>query len=571
MCLKRSDCIVLFIGIILFVLSCANVGSPTGGPKDTTAPILVYVNPPNLTTNFDNTEIILEFNENIRVDNIQQNLLINPPLEYIEHDVKKETLTLQIKDTLLENTTYTFNFSGAVKDLNEGNKATNTILAYSTGSFIDSLSIEGIVTDNLTNKAMDNVVVAVVPYSDTINLLEATPRYVAITDETGNFSMNYLKKNDYLLYALEDKNNNYVIDTKNEAYGFIGQQFSLDSQNTYFEIKMVEENLANLKLNAARMVGQYFELKYSKSITGFTNITDSLTLPFYTMEDGNKTVRFYPNLYSYDSATYILSSNDSAETISLDTVQIKFSNSKRTPAQFSIDLKSTLESETLQLDTIQLKSTKPIINIDTSKIVLRYDSLYTEPLSILSSNKQQTVFNIPLRIDKRKLKKPEDSTATTNRLTAGLVESLNPFYIEIDSTAIISIDLDTTNVISKEFKLLDPTKKGIIKGTIEADSIPILIQLIDKNYNVVKEQLNSSEYEFKLLNPGDYFIRLIIDRNNNQQYDDGNITDFTEPETILFYIEPIMLKANFEIENAKIIYKPVDKVVENIKIGPWIN
>ena len=67
-----------------------------------------------------------------------------------QHDVVAAS---PVEDTLQENTTYSFNFGQSIVDFNEGNP--NDYLSYvmSTGPFIDSLQMAGIVDDALNTEA----------------------------------------------------------------------------------------------------------------------------------------------------------------------------------------------------------------------------------------------------------------------------------------------------------------------------------------------------------------------------------------------------------------------------------
>jgi hypothetical protein len=85
---------------------CAQIGSPTGGPRDSLPPELVSAIPKLLNTNFKGNKIILNFNEYVDVQDVQNNLLvsplpkINPTIEF-----KFKIVTIKLKDSLLDNTT----------------------------------------------------------------------------------------------------------------------------------------------------------------------------------------------------------------------------------------------------------------------------------------------------------------------------------------------------------------------------------------------------------------------------------------------------------------------------------
>ena len=77
--------LVLFISASLFYLifytSCANIGSPTGGIKDSIPPVVVKTIPELRSTNFDGADVRFTFEEFIMPDGILEKLVISPPMK----------------------------------------------------------------------------------------------------------------------------------------------------------------------------------------------------------------------------------------------------------------------------------------------------------------------------------------------------------------------------------------------------------------------------------------------------------------------------------------------------------
>ena len=119
---------VLFTVVVLILLTsnCARKGRPNGGLKDSIAPIMITASPPYKSINFSSKKIELSFDEYITIKNINQQLVISPPLKYFPtitpQGSASKDITIKLTDTLKENTTYTFNFGNSVQDNNEGNK-----------------------------------------------------------------------------------------------------------------------------------------------------------------------------------------------------------------------------------------------------------------------------------------------------------------------------------------------------------------------------------------------------------------------------------------------------------------
>ena len=76
---------VLFYLLLLGTLySCARVGSPNGGIKDSIPPQLVGSNIDTTRINVPRTikQLRLDFNEYVTLKEVQKNLIISPPIKY---------------------------------------------------------------------------------------------------------------------------------------------------------------------------------------------------------------------------------------------------------------------------------------------------------------------------------------------------------------------------------------------------------------------------------------------------------------------------------------------------------
>jgi hypothetical protein len=145
----------ILILVLIFIISCAKRGSIDGGIKDTIAPVLKMSFPKNYSTNFKGNTIKLTFNEYVEVKDANKQLIISPPVEktpQIYPLSASKTITLKFNDSLQANTTYSLNFGKSIKDFNEGNPYQQFKYVFSTGSYIDSLSLSGIIKDSYEKK-----------------------------------------------------------------------------------------------------------------------------------------------------------------------------------------------------------------------------------------------------------------------------------------------------------------------------------------------------------------------------------------------------------------------------------
>lgn len=206
----------LLSGLVLLLLlgpqwmiqtGCANMAPPLGGAKDSLPPVLIDSRPKDSATNFNGQKITLVFDEFVQLDNVQTNLLISPtPKLTPEVTSKLRTITITIKDTLEPNTTYTYDFGNAIKDVNESNVMKNFRYAFSTGATLDDGTITGQVV-LAENGKTDSTLFAILHIkNEDSTVAKEMPRYVTRLDGKGRFQFHNLPRNTpYYLYALKDE------------------------------------------------------------------------------------------------------------------------------------------------------------------------------------------------------------------------------------------------------------------------------------------------------------------------------------------------------------------------------
>ncbi len=211
--------------------SCAQIGSPGGGPRDEDPPVVLESDPPNYSTRFQEKKFQVTFDEYIVLENANNELVVSPPMkEKPVVRLKKKTLVIEIVDTLKQNTTYTFNFGSAISDLHEGNQLLNYEYVFSTGDVLDSLSVKGTLkyADDLT---VPEEPISILLYSDlrdSVPLLDI-PLYVGRSNDSGVFSVNNLRPDVYKVIALKDGNNNFLFDLPSEEIAFLDTSLTVNA------------------------------------------------------------------------------------------------------------------------------------------------------------------------------------------------------------------------------------------------------------------------------------------------------------------------------------------------------
>ena len=198
--------VIIIASAITSQPGCASIIPPTGGPRDSLPPKLLRVTPPDSLKKFAGKKIIFEFDEYVQLDNIQQNLIVSPMPKVLPLvQSKLRNITIELKDTLEENTTYSLDFGNALKDLNEGNPYRNFTYLFSTGQQLDSLQLSGKVFVAETGKSDSTMIVMLYKNSDDSAVIKERPRYIARVKADGSFRFHNLGAGTFTIYALKDE------------------------------------------------------------------------------------------------------------------------------------------------------------------------------------------------------------------------------------------------------------------------------------------------------------------------------------------------------------------------------
>jgi len=258
---------------------CAQIGSPIGGPRDSIPPVLVSATPPNFSKNFDQKRISLTFDEYIQLQN-PQTILVSPiPRKNPFIDFKLKTVTVKLYDTLKPSTTYTIQFGNSITDLNENNPYKNFTYVYSTGDYIDSLTLRGNVLLAETG-TYDSTLTAML-YRDLSDsaVYKHRPEYIARVDKDGNFSFSHLPSGNYNLFAMKDESGQYMYNNPLQIFAFNKDVIVLpDAENDKQQLLAYSEEKETPK---KEMVKAEADLKFTTSIkTGVQDLLSPVSISF---------------------------------------------------------------------------------------------------------------------------------------------------------------------------------------------------------------------------------------------------------------------------------------------------
>lgn len=553
--MKRALQLIIFtLTIITAFHKCANPGRPTGGPKDTIPPTLLYSSPVSGTTNFNSQVIELEFSEYINADKLKQELIITPKsnIKY-KSIVKRNKLIIKLDGKLLDSTTYNFNFANGVTDITEKTPAVNLSLAFSTGPFIDSLSVKGSVEELLTKEAGKGYVVSLYPYTDTLDYFANSPMYFTTANDSGNYKLNFIKKGKYKIISFNDDNGNFLLDPESESHGFISDIIDLDSATQLPIMRCILQNIKPLALINARPTGRYVEVKFNKQIDNYT-IQPNLN-NHNIIGEKNDIIRLYkPEQINYeDSVTSYISANDSLGNVVTDTIKYVFLESNRKPAGFSF---STQDKLTIKDNpSITLNFNKPISSSSTDSIQIKADSIFTYwPEKEINWNNNRTSATIEFSLNTDSLLHafekalPKDSTSIDSTLRKGSAQKRRNLELIINKGSFISIENDTSKLKSIQLEEQKTPPTGTLKLDLQTEEESFILQLLNKSGKVAYQKRNEKKISFTTIRPDTYDIRILIDTNGDGKWSYGNLLKNDLPEEVYIYSEEISVRENWVVE-----------------------
>ena len=540
---------ILFL--LLFVcIGCAKKGSITGGLKDTIAPTLKISFPENFSTNFKGNQIKLTFDEYIKLKGLEKQLIVSPPMKneplIIPSSVTKY-LTIQIKDTLQPNTTYSFNFGQSITDNNEGNPLNQFKYVFSTGPYIDSLALGGRVKDALDREVESFVSVMLYEVNEKFKdsvVYTSPPRYITNTlDSLKTFRLENLKAGKYLLVAMKDRNNNNKFNPKTEKIGF-HKQFITIPNDTVYEIELFKEELPFKALKPSQVSG-------NKIAIGYDGKQDfSKSKPKIILKNNNQILESIVTQFPKKDSLQVWYKPIKADSLLLNIKKESYVN------DFSVKIKNQ-KKDTLSINAVQtgilnmrdeftLESSTPLVKIDKSKISIKDSKTkITEFTPNYDDFNQKLVLNFP----------KNTSEKYQIQLLPG---ALTDFFEKSNDT--LTYKLETRS---------ESDYGNLIVDFQNVKRFPIIIELTNEKGEILAYDYSekNTKVEFNFLEPKDYILRVIYDDNKNKKWDSGNYLEKRQAEEVIYYSKVIKdVRANWndnETFDLSIPYTPEPKTKED--------
>ena len=538
--LKNNFKYILFL-LVLILVSCAKRGSITGGLKDTIAPVLKMSFPKNFSTNLKGNEIKLTFDEYIKLKDLRKQLIISPPMKneplVLPTNVSKY-LTIKINDTLQPNTTYSFNFGQSIEDNNEGNPFNQFKYVFSTGTYIDSLTLGGSIKDAYNKEVESFVSVMLYDVNDKFKdsvVYNENPRYITNTlDSLKTFKLENLKAGKYLLVAMKDYNSNIKFNPEKDKIGFRKQFISIPN-DSLFELKLFKEVLP---------------FKAFKPIQPSEN---KLILPYEGVAKDSK-ITLKNGAEILPSIITKFPKKDSLQIwfkpLKVDSLQLAVAKDKY-KGDFTFKIK-TQKKDSLKISAVQnsilnfreqftLETATPMTKFDYSKI-----KLFNKDSVSVAFKPKYDDFNQQLFFDFKK----EPSEKYTFSIMPGALTD----YLERSNDTLIY------TLATKEL-----SDYGNLTVSLQnVKRFPVIVELTNEKGNILATEYSESntKVEFNLVEPSLFTLRLIYDDNKNKEWDSGSYIEKRQAEEVVYFSKPIDVRANWDVEqvfDVNIPYTPEPK------------
>lgn len=596
--------IAAIVVLALSIYSCANMSRPGGGPRDETPPMFVKSVPTPGALNVSKQKVEIEFDEIIQVENPSEKVIVSPPQkEMPEIRASGRKVTVQLKDSLLPNTTYTIDFADAIVDNNEKNPLYSFAYSFSTGSEIDSLQVSGILLNASDLEPVTGMLVGLHSNLDDSAFQKLPMERIASSDELGHFTIRNVTPGKYRLFALKDLNRDYKFDNPSEEIAFF-DSIVIPTADVRLHVDTLWKDSVTIDTIIEYNHTHFFpnDILLSSFNEGFqsqyldkSERTDRRKINLYFKAPADSLPRLKPlnfenddwailersvhndtlqywikdsTIYNMDTllfaAEYLRTDSLRQLTLYNDTLKFimkRYKGSQKKEKEKEKKKKEEGDSiEAPEIKFLQMNS-KASGSLDLYK-PLRFsfaEPLQTyDPAKIHLELKRDTLW-IP--IADSLLTFAQDSIALRDYTLSYKWTPGESYRVVMDSIAFTSIYGLFTNTHKQEFKVKALEDYANLYFSITGVTDSAIVEILDSSDKPIRSApVVDGGAEFMYLNPGTYYARLYIDSNGNGKYDTGNYAEKRQPEEVSYYPQALELKANWDIEQEWDIYAtPVDR------------
>lgn len=588
--------------LMLLAGACASIGSPDGGPYDETPPQVVRSTPDNQAVNSDKKHISILFSEYVKLENANENVVVSPPqqeMPNIRAEGKRVKITLF--DTLAPHTTYTIDFGDAIVDNNEGNPLGLFTYTFSTGDHIDTMEVSGTVLNAANLEPIKGILVGL--HSDLADsAFTSRPlERVARTNGSGRFTIKGVARGRYRIFALKDADGDFRFSQKSEIIAFDTavveptcapdvRYDTLWRDTVHFDsiraVPYTHFYPDNIVLKAFLEEGQdQHLLKTERPVPNrftlyFTAPADTLPVIRGLNFDEKNAFVAEPSAHN-DTITYWIPDTTIAylDTLELELTYLETDSLQRlSPRTDTLELapKVTRARQQKELqDKIAAwkkeQQKKRRKNKDTTETATppflkpRLECSFYPGGSIDPDQNITITFNEPLncidtaalhfyqRVDTNWIEAPFLFLPVEGALRKYcLYAEWRPkqqYKFETDTLAFTNIFGVGTYPLKQDIRVrsLDDYSSLFVK--LELADTGAVVQLLSKSDKVMRTvQAEDGRADFFFVRPGEYYMRLFIDRNGNGRWDTGDYANNQQAEEVFYFPKPLLLRAKWEVE-----------------------
>ncbi len=562
--IKPSFIPVIFL-FVAFLTMCAKVSSPPGGPVDQTGAEVIASVPENGAVNVAKSNVVqITFSETVDKNSAQSAIFISPlPDRDLAFKWKGKTLNIILPDTFKDATTYVVNIGANVTDLRKNKMEKSRQLAFSTGPRISTGRVDGFIADQ--EKAAIGVTVGLfdgITFADLPSFDSLYPAYMTQTGKDGRFQLDYLPDGEYFLLAYGDGNKNQTFDFGQESYGLSDRPVHItDGQGPVtLNISMIKKDTASYHILSITPNGDgLIRVKFTNGLAParFEGMFESVELtavddsgrPAYTpqaiVEGGDKALQNF-TVYFGDIAPgkYRLRINKSAfDNISESSAFMESPEFEKADATDNTPPKIVFcshEGQTVYADNnrIDLKFSEPIQFLDSIQLPFIVVDRDTVGYAV------ETHFLTPLHCQ---LHVPD------------LVEGQN-YMLSVNASAIADRSGNALgqSIIDYRFTTYDADSMGTASGRITIDTVSVSKGPVHLQFDIYPSMktftFHPTDDIFQYsLPPGKYQLRAYVDRNQNGEYDPGQLYPPELPETWVIYPDTIRIRPRFETAGIELL------------------
>lgn len=563
---------VLLLLLACGFYACASMGSPAGGDYDVEPPRFLKSDPLPNTTRFDRNKITLFFDEYILIEKPSEKVIITPPQKKAP-DIKAvgKKITVELKDSLIAHTTYTFDFTDGIVDNNEKNALEGYTFAFSTGDVVDSLVISGLLLNAEDLEPMPNILVGI--HSDLSDTAFTSLPFLRTsqTNERGQFWIRNVAPGTYRIFALGDANRDFQFDSPGEPVAF-GDSLVVPSfepavrMDTVWKDSLTVESIREVAYNrflpdnvTLRLFKEDFHLQYLSKAERVDSAQFVVTfnseaepLPDISLTGGEEPgAGWYVLEQSPDRKVLTYWISDSL-IYRRDTLLIKMDYCAHDTLQELVSMTDTLKLIHKKREAPKREKGKEAepdflkVNITPAGTLEVYDTVkitFSEPPLHFGPH----LIHIQQKVDS--LWEKRDFPVVRDALNPRVYYIDSPwtyaqeYRVSIDSAAVFSIYNKWNDSIKTNFKTRQEDGYGHLYIRLEGIEGQGFGLLLDGGEKVVrKSSLIDGELVFENLRPGKYYLRYVDDRNGNGEWDTGNYAEKQQPEAVYYHPAAFELK-----------------------------